>query len=123
MPFIQVGSYAVRSSRGLGSSDALNFIRVVPTPFVGAGSGIEFVEFLYTAAAASTVGTIPAGVSPKRVFAFFPREEFENHRVVFQTEAPLEIEWEATSADPTDVQSVIVRTKQEPPGEGPTDTS
>lgn len=119
MPFIQAGSYAVASRRGLDATNVLNSIRVVPTPFVGAGNGIDFVDLTFDATSAIPVGSI----IPRRVFASFPREDFESHRLVFQTEAPIEIEWVANPANPAILVSIQVRTQQEPLGEGPTDTS
>jgi hypothetical protein len=97
---------------------------VIPLPFVGAGNGIEFVELTYniTPTTPPTVGSI-ASTTPPRVFAFLPEEDFDIHRIVFQTEAPIEIEWETNPAVPSQLSSIEVRTRPEPPGEGPTDTS
>jgi hypothetical protein len=122
MPFIQAGTYTLISRRF--PSALRNIIRVTPLPFVGAGNGIEFVELTYniTPTTPPTVGSI-ASTTPPRVFAFLPEEDFEIHRIVFQTEAPIEIEWETNPAIPSQLSSIEVRTRPEPPGEGPTDKS
>jgi hypothetical protein len=88
MPFIQAGTYTLISRRF--PSALRNIIRVTPLPFVGAGNGIEFVELTYniTPTTPPTVGSI-ASTTPPRVFAFLPEEDFEIHRIVFQTEAPM----------------------------------
>jgi hypothetical protein len=122
MPFIQAQTYTLISRRY--PSSLQNIIRVTPLPFVGAGNGIAYVELTYniTPTTPPVVGSI-AATTPPRVFAFLPEENFEIHRTVFQTEAPIEIEWETNPAIPSQLSRIEVRTRGEPPGEGPTDTS
>ena len=91
-------------------------------PFVGAGNAIDFIDITYNATTQFLVGDIPPS-APRSVFAFFSREDFDVHRHVFQSEAPIEIEWDVDPNDLSRLTQLTVRTGQEPPGEGPTDTS
>jgi hypothetical protein len=122
MPFIQTQTYAVICRRTPGRVQ--NILRVSPLPFVGAGNAIAFVELTYnlTPTTPPVVGSI-AQTTPPRVYAFLPEEDFEVHRMLFLTEAPIEIEWQTNATVPTQLSSLEVRTQAEPPGEGPTDTS
>jgi hypothetical protein len=122
MPFIQAQTYTVicRLFPGI----VQNVMRVTPLPFVGSGNAIAFVELTYniTATTPPTLGSI-AQTTPPQVFVFLPVEDFEIHRMIFQTEAPIEIEWETDAAVPSQLSHVQVRSQPEPPGEGPADTS
>jgi hypothetical protein len=122
MPFIQAETYSLSCRRY--PSVVHNVIRATPLPFVGAGNGIAFVELTYniTPTTPPVVGSI-AQTSPPRVYAFLPVEDFEVHRMVFLTEAPIQIEWETSPSVPTQLTSLEVRTAAEPVGEGPTDVS
>jgi hypothetical protein len=125
MPSIQAKSYTVTLRRGVGGPpNALNSIRIVPAP-VGDGSTINYVDLTYNGNSMFPVGHIPPSDPPnaRRIFGYFPPEEFENHRVILQSEAPIEIEWQTDATDPNDLARLQVRSKQELPGQGPIDTS
>jgi len=122
MAFIQVGTYSLASRRG--PTSAINSIRVAPTPAVGSANSIDFVQISYPPTTPSLpVGTIPPVTppNPRGVFAFLPPEEFENHRRIFLTESPIEIEWQPSQLIPGQLDSFLVRTRQEVPGEGMAD--
>lgn len=122
MPFIQALEYVVSSRRPGGNTVVLNSIRVTPVPFVGSGNGVDFVDLSYNATSQFPVGSIPVSTS-RQVFGFFAPEEFEIHRSMFQTEAPIEIEWQLDANNPNSLTQLTVRTTTELPGEGPVDTS
>jgi hypothetical protein len=89
---------------------------------VGLGSGIDFVDLNYVppASVPSFIGSINQAVPPQ-VFGYLPEEIFEIHRMLFLTEAPIEIEWQMNPSVPNQLRSLEVRTKAEPPGEGSVD--
>jgi hypothetical protein len=126
MPHILAQDYALSSRRGIGDQGVpQNHIRVTPIPFEGAGPAIDFIDITYNATAQFPVGEIPPS-SPRRVFAFLTPENFEVHRRIFQTEAPVRIEWRVNSSNPStpgELAQFAVMTQEEPPGEGPVDTS
>src|SRR5436189_6010291 len=99
MPYILSSSYSLSSRRGIGNADVLNHIRITPVPFVGAGNAIDFIDITYNATTQFLVGDIPPS-APRSVFAFFSREDFDVHRHVFQSEAPIELE---SDVDPNDL--------------------
>ena len=108
MPFIQGLSY-IASSRCFRPNTIENIIRVIPVPFVGAGSGVEFAELVYdqNQQALPTVGYIAqtaAGMS--QVWAFLPEEDFEVQRMLFLTASPVEIEWQTEPMMPNKLQSI-----------------
>ncbi|MEU4689850.1 hypothetical protein [Actinoplanes sp. NPDC023714] len=122
MPFVQAQTYTVVCRRLPGR--VWNLLRITPLPFVGSGSGVAFVELNYNlpTGAPPVIGSIAPAV-PLRVIAFFQEEDFAFHRMLFQTEAPIEIEWSTDPAQPSLLASLQTRTRSEPPGEGPADTS
>ncbi len=118
MPYIQAQSYMATSRRVQGSADPQNSVRIIPVPFVGAGNNTEYVDITYNGA--PTVGQIPPQ-QPVRVFGYFEPWQFEIHYQLLQQEAPIEIEWSLLPGSPDQLMQLIVRTREEPPGEGPTD--
>jgi hypothetical protein len=122
VPFIQAASYSLSSQRGVGSANVFNRRRITPLAFVGSGNGIDFVDITYNATQLFPVGEIPPA-TPRRVFGFFAPEDFDIHRLIFQTEAPVEIEWQTDPNNASSLTSLTVRTREEPPGEGPSDIS
>jgi hypothetical protein len=122
MPFIQALTYTVTCQRLPGIVQ--NTIHITPLPSVGSGSGVDFVELTYnmTATTPPALGSI-AQTNPLRVYIYLSVEDFEIHRMIFQTEAPIEIEWETDPNVPSQLSHVEVRTQAEPVGEGPVDKS
>jgi hypothetical protein len=120
VPFIQAEFYSLSSQRGIGSPDVFNRIRITPLAFVGAGNAIDFVDITYNATQQFPVGEIPTA-TPRRVFGFFARDEFDIHRLILQTEGPVEVEWQVDPNSPSSLTSLTLRTREEPIGEGPSD--
>ena len=122
MPFVQVERYRLTIQRSVGGSGTvprtLKTIRMVPSPG-SAGAGITYVEFLYPSPPPAVVGEAP----DTRVFGFFPPDQFDVHRLMLQTEAPVEVEWMPDDANPPALVRVALRTSQEPVGEGPRDST
>jgi hypothetical protein len=122
MPSIQVDRYTLSIYRSVGGSGTvprtLKVIRMLPSPG-SAAAGITYVEFLYPTPAPTVVGEAP----DTRVFGFFPPAEFEVHRLMLQSEAPIEVEWIPDDANPPALTRVTLRTSPEPVGEGPRDST
>jgi hypothetical protein len=123
MPFIQVQNYVVRFGRQTNFIDPptlVHYLAMQPLPFVGSGSAIDSVTFSYSLSGP----TISVGQRNGRlVTGSFPLNEFDIHRTILQTEAPVFVDWIEDPATQPYLRSVVLRTDEEPPGEGPSDTS
>jgi hypothetical protein len=127
MPHINAASYVLTSQRVPPPVWVINYIRVAPVPFVGAGNGIQFVNIVYLPLPAATPAAI-GGISSSPpnlpwVTAYFPAEDFDLHWRIFQTEAPVELSWKIAANAPPTLSTIAIRTALEPVGEGPTDKS
>ena len=123
MPFIQVQNYVVRFRRVTNFIDPPNLVHYLvmqPLPFVGSGNAIDRVTFSYSLSGPmNSVGDRSGRV----VTGSFPFDEFDIHRTILQTEAPVFVDWIEDPATQPLLRSVVLRTDPEPPGEGPSDTS
>jgi hypothetical protein len=124
MPFIQVLNYTLTSAVTAGGSGPQNtsYIRMTPVPNVGAASAVDTAQFNYTMPATAT--SFPVGeLTNRQLYGFFTAEEFDIHRTMLLTESPVFVEWVNDVANPPQFIQIMLRTGEEPPGEGPADTS
>ena len=123
MPFIQIQNYQVLFGTTLdptGPPVVSQYLRMVPLPFVGSGNGIDHVTFTYSSDLAdSSVGERDG----RTVVGYFPFDEFEGHRDIIQSESPVFVEWTEDPAIAPRLRTVMLRTNDEPTGEGPADIS
>jgi len=123
MPFIQAQNYAIlfgTTANPTGPPVITHYLRMLPLPFVGSGNGIDYVTFIYSSDLANSSVGERGG---RTVVGHFPFEEFPGHRDILQSESPVFVEW---TEDPTIsplLRSVVLRTSEEPTGEGPADIS
>jgi hypothetical protein len=123
MPFIQVQNYQVLFGTTLdptGPPVVSQYLRMIPLPFVGSGNGIDTVTFTYSSDLAnSSVGER----NGRTVAGYFPFDEFEGHYDIIQSESPVFVEWIEDPAIAPLLRTVMLRTNDEPTGEGPADIS
>ena len=123
MPFIQIQNYQVLFGTTLdptGPPVVSQYLRMVPLPFVGSGNAIDDVTFTYSSDLAdSSVGERDG----RTVVGYFPFDEFEGHRDIIQSESPVFVEWTEDPAIAPRLRTVMLRTNDEPTGEGPADIS
>jgi hypothetical protein len=123
MPFIQAQNYTLlfgTTANPTGPPVISQYLRMLPLPFVGSGNAIDHVTFIYSSDLAnSSVGER----SGRTVVGYFPFDEFAGHRDIIQSESPIFVEWTEDPAISPRLRSVVLRTDEEPTGEGPADVS
>lgn len=118
MPFIEVQSYAVGTSRG---GDSPHYTRTLVLNAKNPSTAPVTVVYLYffvpgTTFAETTIGNQPGTFAR----AYVPIADFDVCYKLVQTERPVYFHW---SMDGTRMRGYALGTNIEPPGEGTTDHS
>jgi hypothetical protein len=123
MPFIQAQNYQILFGTVVdptGPPLISQSLRMIPLPFVGSGNAIDHVTFRYS----SDLANASVGERNGRtVVGYFPFDEFEGHRDIIQSESPVFVEWTEDGTIAPRLRAILLRTNEEPTGEGPADIS
>jgi hypothetical protein len=123
MPFIQVQSYSlVVATLESSPFEFSNNIFLEALPNVGSGSGVAQVEIIHNSSLPGGQGSVSGSSPSLNINVYSPTSQFEVHRQILQTEAPVYFTWNVPPGS-TQVSSFYLSTGDEPPGEGPSDTS
>jgi hypothetical protein len=123
MPFIQVQSYSlVLVTLQSSTFEFSNNIFLKPLPNVGNGSGVAQVEIIHNSSLQGGQGFVSGSTPSLNISVYSPTGQFEVHRQILQTEAPVFFTWNVPPGS-TQISSFYLSTGDEPPGEGLTDTS
>jgi hypothetical protein len=123
MPFVQVQSYSlVLVTLESSPFEFSNNIFLKPLPNVGSGSGVAQVEIIHNSSLSGGQGYVSGSPPSLNITVYSPAGRFEVHRQILQTEAPVYFTWNVPQGS-TQISSFYLSTGDEPPGEGPGDTS
>jgi len=123
MPFLQVQSYSlVVVTLESTPFEFSNNIFLKALPNVGSGSGVAQVEIIHNSSLSGTTGSVGGSSPSLNINVYSPVGQFEVHRQILQSEAPVYFTWNVPPGS-TQISSFYLSTGDEPPGEGPTDTS
>jgi hypothetical protein len=122
MPFIMVQTYTLTLiTNSIPPGSYIWNIVLNPLPNVGLGSGVNQAEIIHRSDTGIQNGS--ATGSPLNINVFAGTSQFEVHRNILQTEAPVYFNWNTSPGNPQEVYFFYLSTGAEPPGEGPADTS
>ena len=123
VPFMQIQSYSLvvvtLESTPFETSNNI-FLKALPN--VGSGSSVAQVEIIHNSTLTGTSGFVGGSSPSLSINVYSTTSQFEVHRQILQSEAPVYFTWNVPPGS-TQISSFYLSTGDEPPGEGPIDTS